>query len=110
MRIDEAPLQTLSAAQRLALQAMDVPVYVRRRLPAVAAPAQATQTLPEWSAEDWRLPIATALARALRMSQAELRQRLDAGELRLPPPAQWRSAPARRALWRQLRSGLRSPK
>lgn len=110
MRIDEAPLQALSAAQRAALQAMDVPVYLRRRLPAVPAPAVSIESMPEWSPEDWRLPVTAALARALRVSVTELRKRLDAGELRLPPPAQWQGAVARRALWRQLRSGLRSPR
>lgn len=110
--LERAPCRPLSASQAAVLAAMEVDVYQRRRMPALA---QAEDTLAvaeavvpaNWLESESRL--ALALARATGVGAVVGFCALWAGTgLALPDLARLRSDPAgKRALWRQLRQLLR---
>lgn len=97
--LDLHPHRPLGVAQRRALSAMGVEVYVRRRLP--AAPAVAGSAPEDWLQD----ALAQAIARAAgHVDTGEWSRQWLARGQPLPDLAELRARPAaKRALWRLLR-------
>lgn len=110
--LERAPRRPLSVSQAQVLAALEVDVYQRRRMPALAqaedALAVAEAVVPiTWLESQSRLALALARAVGVDAVAGFCALWTGAGQA-LPDLARLRSDPAaKRALWRQLRQLLR---